>query len=278
MIHVRAMTFTDLGLGLRLRQQAGWNQTPADWARFLTLQPDGCFVAEEDGTPGGTVTTCVFGPVAWIGMMLVEESRRGRGLGKALMEHALGFLTSRNVQSVRLDATRMGEPLYRKLGFVPQYPLGRFGGEPEGHDPPAGVERGTVEDRLPAARLDRMVTGTDRSRLVGVLFEENPEQMRVVRRGGAVVGFLTARRGARAWQIGPCVATAEAGPLLLSDVFQRLAGWECFVDIPLPHAQAVALARRYGLREQRQLLRMCRGDDVRENVQQLWASSGPEKG
>src|SRR5438128_6261242 len=70
MIRVRPMTLADLGLGLRLRQQAGWNQTAADWARFLSLEPEGCFVAEEDGIAAGTVTTCVFGPVAWIGMML----------------------------------------------------------------------------------------------------------------------------------------------------------------------------------------------------------------
>ena len=35
MIRVRGMTFEDLTLGLRLKQRAGWNQTAADWTRFL---------------------------------------------------------------------------------------------------------------------------------------------------------------------------------------------------------------------------------------------------
>src|SRR5947208_12855273 len=126
MIRIRVMTFADVEFGLRLKQENGWNQTVADWARFLVMQPDGCFVAEEDGEAAGTVTTCVFGPVAWVGMMLVEKERRGRGIGRALMNHALAFLDGKDVRSIRLDATPLGEPLYRRLGFVEQFLLCRF--------------------------------------------------------------------------------------------------------------------------------------------------------
>ena len=277
MIRVRGMTFEDGGLGLRLKQQAGWNQVAGDWARFLSLQPDGCFVAELDGAAAGTVTTCVFSSVAWVGMMLVENDLRGRGLGRALMTRALEYLDGKGVRSVRLDATPLGEPLYRSLGFVEQYRLGRFGGELEGGTA-GGVEAGGREDWEGAARLDLAVTNTDRRRLLFELFRERPGELRVVRRGGAVVGFLTCRRGARALQIGPCVATAEAGPPLLADAWQRHAGSEAFIDVPLGHAAAVAWVKRHGLREQRQLLRMCRGEIVEESITQMWASSGPEKG
>ncbi len=34
------------------------------------------------------------------------------------MERALAFLDGRQVRCVKLDATDMGAPLYRKLGFV----------------------------------------------------------------------------------------------------------------------------------------------------------------
>ena len=46
---LRLMTPGDIELGMRLKGQAGWNQTPADWQRFLELEPNGCFVAEWDG-------------------------------------------------------------------------------------------------------------------------------------------------------------------------------------------------------------------------------------
>jgi hypothetical protein len=110
------------------------------------------------------------------------------------------------------------------------------------------------------------------------LLQERAEQVRIVHRGGAVIGYLTAWRGARAWQIGPCIATAEAGPPLLDDALSRFAERDVFVDVPLSHSPAIAVLTQRGLRQQRTLMRMSRGEAVSERVQQLWASSGPEKG
>jgi ribosomal protein S18 acetylase RimI-like enzyme len=279
-IHLRRLTFDDVGLGLRLKQQVGWNQTPADWARFLTLESEGCFVAEVDGDVGpqpvGTVTTCVFGPVGWVGMMLVDRSYRGRGIGRALMEHALAYLAGQGVQTVRLDATPLGEPLYRSLGFEPQFTLARYAGTLHGDGAPA--EPGRREDWARVAELDRQVTHTDRRRLLVALFQERPGELRVVRERGDVAGYLTTRRGSRALLIGPCVGSERTGPLLLADAWQRHADRYAFIDVPLPHRRAVAWVEGRGLVAQRELLRMCRGPAVEEDVERLWASSGPEKG
>jgi GNAT superfamily N-acetyltransferase len=92
MLRVRAMTEADIALGMRLKGQAGWNQLEPDWRRALQLQPDGCFVAELDGMAAATTTTCIFGSVAWIALVLVDEALRGRGIGTALMNAALAFL------------------------------------------------------------------------------------------------------------------------------------------------------------------------------------------
>ena len=166
MIQVRIMTEANVPLGMRLKAANGWNQTEADWRRYLGMQPDGCFVAELDGKPVGTVTTCVFGPVAWIAMVLVDADHRGRGVGKALMGHALDFLERQGVRSVRLDATPLGQPLYEKQGFVAEYALLRYEGVL-----PHGKEMANVEPLLPdhlenALLLDRAVTQTDRRKLL----------------------------------------------------------------------------------------------------------------
>src|SRR5436305_115010 len=104
MIQVRAMTLGDVPFGLRLCRQAGWNQLEADWQRFFALQPDGGFVAEWDGAAVGTTFVFLFGRVAWIAMVLVEERLRGQGIGRALMTHALDFLDRRAIATSRLDA------------------------------------------------------------------------------------------------------------------------------------------------------------------------------
>jgi len=122
------MTGADLGLGLRLSRQAQWNQTETDWRRFLELGGEGCFIAELDGTAVGTTTTCIFDSVAWIAMVLVDVEARRQGVGSALLRHALAFLDAKGIETVRLDATPAGQPVYEKLGFQPEYLLTRYEG------------------------------------------------------------------------------------------------------------------------------------------------------
>jgi GNAT superfamily N-acetyltransferase len=278
MIRIRLMTSADIPLGLRLSLQAGWNQNEADWRRFLGLQADGCFVAEWAGQPAGTTVTFVFGAVAWVAMVLVDESLRGRGLGKALLRHALDSLDLRGIVSARLDATPLGQPLYERLGFVEQFRLARYEGMPL----PA-PEVGGVEAALPAhwpalAGLDEAVTRIDRRRLLVRLFSEQPGAVRLVLEGGQPVGFVAERPGRRAVQVGPCIAGSEAGPRLLAEACRRRAGQRVFIDIPVPNEPATGLAQALGLTVQRHLTRMCRGTPRCERLDWLWASSGPEKG
>src|ERR1043166_5775791 len=123
MLTIRPMTDADLPLGMRLSEQAHWNQTDADWRRLLDMQPDGAFVAEWNGKPAGTALTTRFGPVAWISMVLVDEAQRNQGIGTALVKHALEMLDRDRIPAVRLDATTLGQHLYEKLGFVEQFRL-----------------------------------------------------------------------------------------------------------------------------------------------------------
>jgi len=279
MIHIRSMTSEDVPLGRRLKDQAGWNQTDADWRRFLELQPDGCFVAELNGRPVGTTTTCIFDSIAWVAMVLVDKKARGQGIGTRLMEHALAHLDRRGVRSVRLDATPLGRPIYEKLGFAAEYELARFEGVPSA-PPRAGGAALASGDRLDAVcSLDRQVTGTNRRRLIERLYRQQPDAMQVVADGERILGYLTFRCGSRATQIGPAVAlTEEAGRALGDGAIGQLAGRPVFIDVPLDNDAAVRWARSAGLAVQRCFTRMCRGRAVQDQPALIWASSGPEKG
>jgi GNAT superfamily N-acetyltransferase len=278
MIRVRLLSGADVPAGLGLSRQAGWNQTEADWRRCLDLQPDGCFAAECDGIVAGTAATCIFGSVAWVALVLVDAAFRRCGIGRALMEHALSFLDRRRVASVRLDATPLGQPLYERLGFVEQFRLARFAGRPtvagEGADPAVVVVPPAQWNEL--AALDRQVSRTDRGRFLLRLFAEQPGEVLGVEGQGGWSGLLAARAGVNALQIGPCLG--EAGPLLLSAALRRHAGRPVYLDVPLANEAARRLAAGQGLSEQRQLMRMCRSSPVVEQLEWLWASSGPEKG
>lgn len=278
MIHIRPMGRTDLPLGMRLGQQAGWNQTEADWLRQLELPASACFVAEVDGVPCGTTCTSTFGPVAWIAMVLVDAQRRSRGIGRALLEHALAELDRRGAASIRLDATPLGRPLYEKLGFVAQFELARWEGLLPPSPPVSGVATLACEELPLVHQLDRQVSATDRRDLLERLFAEQPPSFRTVKQDGQIRGFAASRDGANAIQLGPCMAHAQAGPLLLADAFHRHAGRRVYLDVPLANANAMQMAESQGLTVQRCFLRMCRGKLVAEDVSRLWGSFGPEKG
>ncbi len=278
MIEIRLMTIDDLKLGLRLTKQAGWNQTESDWLRFMNLEPTGCFVAELNGASVGTTATCILGQVAWIAMVLVDASTRGRGVGTALLKHSLNYLDERKVKTVRLDATPVGQPIYEKLGFTREYKLTRFEGVVLQGKPGPVMAKATPDTFASIIEFDNRMTGTDRAKMLSRLFEEFPANIRIMRHGDIVEGYITTRPGANAVQIGPCIAMTNAGQALLSDVLNRCAGRTVFIDIPLDNADAVKIAQTIGLRIQRTFTRMYRGEPVKDNVRALWASSGPEKG
>jgi len=269
----------DLALGGQLTEQAGWNQVSADWNRFLALQPSGCFIAELDGQSVGTVTTCVFGRVGWIGMLLVNKTCRRRGVGRALLNQALAYLEKQEVETVRLDATPQGEPLYNRLGFSVQYHLTRFAGTVEsGFVAPAPcllhIEHG---ERVVA--LDQTVIGYGRGPLLLRLVQEPNSRAFIQQRKEAIRGYACTRPGRLAAQVGPCVATSSsAGRILLAHSLNLYRGQPVFVDIPTEHQCAVETVTAFGLKPARVFTRMCRGAEAVEQLDHLWASSGPEKG
>lgn len=283
-VSMRVMTQADIPLGMKLKRQAGWNQTRQDWQRFLTLSPQGCFIAAVNGNDVGSAATFVMGDIAWIAMILVDPAARGHGVGTAIMNHCINHLQSQNVRSIRLDATPLGKPVYLKLDFKEQFELQRWQGSLPTNEPEAlgnGLSvRLAVEADMPAMlALDRDSMTTDRARLLELLVKEEGAQAVVVHRDGDFAGYGLSRRGANASFIGPCVALdAQAGLAIYEAMGQLHAGQRVLIDVPVQNEHAHTWLKRHGLTIQRPLTRMSLGDQPLETVDHLWASSGPEKG
>jgi GNAT superfamily N-acetyltransferase len=243
----------DLGEGLRLSTQAGWNQVAADWKRVLDLCPDGAYAGRLDGRVVATASVASFGNDAvWIGLILVDEALRGRGYGAAMFSRAIDRAREIAGEAVGLDASPLGRPVYLKQGFVDVSPIDRWGGalrEIGTPFPPEGLGSASV-DAL--AALDRKACGADRSRL-----------LRHLREDPAVTGFTVPGEGYAI--LSPGRLHAHLGPIVASDdaVFSRLLsgaaralrGAEVVVDaIRTPATSRVLEA--HGLRIVRELTRM----------------------
>src|SRR5882724_8331694 len=126
-LRLRLLRREDLQFADSVRASAGWNQTLDDWERFLTTEPDGCFLAEWNGAPAGTATTTIYGPdLAWIGMVLVHPEYSQRGIGRALLERCIERLRGGHVRCIKLDATPLGKKVYDNLGFKDEWTLTRW--------------------------------------------------------------------------------------------------------------------------------------------------------
>lgn len=284
MISVRPFTAADVALGMRLKAAAGWNQTEADWRRLLALEPAGCFVGLCGEAPAATLTTTVFGDVAWAAMVLTDPAFRGRGLATALLTHALSYLERRGVAAVRLDATSLGRPVYEKLGFRVVSEQRRYYGSPI--VAAAAVESAaddlaplTMEQSAEAGRLDAAATGNDRTRLLELVRRDWPEAALGTTAGGELGGFLLCRRGSRAPQLGPCIAAdPRHGARLLHTALARSAGTPVYVDVPTSNRSACRVVEEHGLGIERTFLRMTLGREVAAHEEANWANYGPELG
>ena len=122
---IRQMRAADLDQAFGLSLNEGWNQTMNDWKLLFENPENVCIVAEKDNRVAGTATALNHeNKIAWIGMVLVDKSLRGQGAGKMLLENIINRL--KHVESVKLDATPAGEPLYRKLGFIAEHKIFRM--------------------------------------------------------------------------------------------------------------------------------------------------------
>lgn len=249
-LHIRQMTIGDIDLAMNLKDQVGWNQTPDDIRRLIEYEPDGCFIAEFDGVPVGTVSTTSYGTkLAWIGMMLVLPEYRRRGIARKLMQTSIDYLRGQGVTCIKLDATPLGQPLYEQLGFHAEWGFQRW--EREGENAPEFSLGGDLSAQPVAT--DKVAFGADRSRwLVSVALG-----CRVFTTSSA---FGMLRPGSVATYLGPVVSgNSSEVESMIGEMLLTVEGRVVW-DIPTGNEVSEQLASKHGFQPVRQLLRMWRGD------------------
>jgi GNAT superfamily N-acetyltransferase len=254
---IRLLEPSDVPQALALSQAAGWNQTPDDWSLAIEMNPDGCFAMELDHTVVATTTSVRYRTdLAWIGMVLTHPDFRGRGYARELMQRALDHL--QDVRTVKLDATPMGAPLYRRLGFIDECTIERWL-RPAQVSPPV-----QVDPYDPLAALDKEAFGADRSALLQRLAKFEAASVRGV-------AFAMGREG----RFGPCVSRSKEAALALAQWYlARHPGQPVLWDL-LPENN---LAQTLGFEFSRRLTRMARGPKLGTDDSLIYAGAGFEFG
>jgi hypothetical protein len=95
---------------------------PADaFERFpaatLLHEASAAFIGELDGEPVATAMACVLDDVGFVGWVGTNATVRGRGAGAALTAAATDAAFDRGAKLASLQASPMGEAIYRRLGY-----------------------------------------------------------------------------------------------------------------------------------------------------------------
>jgi predicted N-acetyltransferase YhbS len=227
---------------------------------FYRTSPGGqLLVACDDGRVVGVSYAASFGRTGWIGNVAVRPDVRGRGIGTAVSRAALDALQQAGVVTVLLTATKLGRPIYEKLGFGYDglhYGIWRRDPEPAADSTRDGaggagaggaVTDGGIED---AARLDAAATGEDRRRCL------TPLAARI-----RVTGDGTGYRLRLPWGSGPVIASsASAARALLTDLAHTEA--DPLLAFPETNTAGAEVAASLGFRQGRNIPRMRFGPPV----------------
>jgi hypothetical protein len=235
---------------------------------------------------------------AWISMVLVRPDHRGQGFARRLLQESLDWLDAPEQGHLIpvLDATPAGRAIYLQAGFQDCWTFTRWQGH--GSCLPTGLadHEWVIEDiagpgdpaKKPSAfedisSLDRLAFGAERRGLLSDLIARAPSlalQASQAQHQNRPIGFVLARPGTRATQIGPIVAQDAATALaLLSAALERVEG-PVFVDVPDHCAAMITALQAAGFSAQRPFTRMLRGpaEGLPGDRALTWAVAGPELG
>ena len=149
---------------MALSAEAGWNQTPDDWAVFMRRGT--VFGLLDGGAPVASGAILPYpNDFAWISMVLVTANKRRERIGTRILETCCAEIAQRGLVAM-LDATPAGERVYRPLGFEPMFGLTRWQGQGGGRGGsaklPAGIRSMTKEDMTAVVALDAAAFGAHR--------------------------------------------------------------------------------------------------------------------
>jgi predicted N-acetyltransferase YhbS len=235
-------------------ERAGLSSSRPEILEFnLASSSTQMFVGCRDGQIAGVAGCVRFGPTGWLGNVAVDDDFRGQGLGRAVSQMAVDWLHEAGVRTVLLTATRLGQPIYERLGFADEgisYGIWEQEQAPLlGCDPSAAVQPGQIDA---AIRQDAGATGEDRSGYLTPF----ADRARVVA-GCAQSGY----RVALPWGGGPVIAASRAAarPLII-DMIRTSPGSR--LAFPELNVHGAALAVSLGFHLARRVRRMRLGPPV----------------
>jgi GNAT superfamily N-acetyltransferase len=256
---VRNATLEEFCVAVEWAAGEGWNPGLHDAACFYAADPNGFFLALQNGKPSGCLSAVAYDPVfGFAGFYIVKPELRSQGIGHQLIQKASAYMGHRTIGN---DAVVAQQENYKKFGFKMAYRNIRY----RGIAPSGDLHAPEITDlrQIPfreIAAYDRGMFPSERSSFLSCWIHQPESTALGCVRDGKLSGYGVIRRCRQGYKIGPLFADGEdiAEKLLLA-LTGVVSGEEFFLDIPEPNSGARALIDRYKMQMVFETARMYAG-------------------
>lgn len=262
---LRDATLDDLPAIGRLRESVGWGVN--EWALRAVIGRAfaRCFVVDGDDGLAGVGSGIVYGPLGFVGNMIVAETHRRQGIGSLILEAVTGYLAAAGCRRLELNATREGRRLYERHGFAS---TGRSATTQLGRhldlsrDPAVSLRRLDPDGLEALVAYDRPRFGGDRRALLELLLGDPDAVFVAAERNGAIAGYACLRTDGP--RVGPLLADQPSvAESLLAEAFELLPGAaEIRLNLPPDNRPGAEWLRALGLTIEPWDGRMARGPQL----------------
>ncbi|MBE6368843.1 MAG: GNAT family N-acetyltransferase [Lentisphaerae bacterium] len=273
-LYLRQCTREDMPQLRELIARVGWNQIDRDFENFLDHgeiwsmihlnRPVGC---------GAWIKRS--GDIAWIGMVITLPEWRGCGIAPQIMGKLIE--RSSHLKYHLLDASAMGEKVYRKMGFADMYKVTRMK-LPQKLTPPKDCSLQWQQFKGAAADLP----WTDNcDPMIDRLLQQNPETFYCGSLNGRIVAWFALRPGRKSQHMGPLYAQDHQAAASAAAYAVSVAGaGELTIDIMNYQTEFFRYLQDNGSELCRDFLRMSLPEIAAERMQSenMFAAVGPEYG
>jgi GNAT superfamily N-acetyltransferase len=277
---IRTMRSDEIEIAIEFAALEGWNPGLHDAACFHAADPGGFLIAECNGQAVGCIAAVSYaGRFGFIGLYIVAPAWRRQGIGPRLWAAGMARLAG---QVVGLDGVPAQQANYRRSGFELAWQNVRFAGvarraaRPE---PAQIAPLGTVDFSLLCAD-DRRVFPAPREQFLRCWIAMPDAAGLAWLEQGRLAGWGLIRKCREGHKIGPLVAD---DPGVASALFAALCervpvGSTVYLDVPMPNADALALARAQGLHGVFETARMYAGPAPACELQRVYGITTFELG
>ncbi len=262
---LRRLTSADAETCAMIANRVGWSHSTSNWHQFVHWGGNGALCLTVDGRIVTTAVALIYSErLAWVGAVITDPDYQGRGLAKTIMAAVMDYTAKQHVQSVMLDASPLGFPIYEKLGFRSLYKMEVWTGNAVSvlHTP---AMLATEADQADVIALDAHWMGLERRQVIQDIWQ--PGHVWVTRENGALTGYLMAQADHRGVHLGPWYhRTPEGANDLLLTALSTFSGQSVRMQIPEVNTAALSLVEHQGLSCSRFCTRMVYGTEPPGNM------------